>query len=230
MKLKRGDVLGVRFLAKAHTSHKLSAMHSQIAWICEFQCNSPCCTLSSPTQQSTVDHTHQPDIRSESASPVNPVILSNTAKLVVDSGCFDHCCPLELATQSELNEGRFLSASSANTIKLKHYGTRVVDGWTRDVSGTEIPLKIKFNVFDVKKSPLLSTNKLPKTRVYSLAGPTANNPEIQRHHDRVDRPERVTDTGAETREQRRMCPRLKRSARRHACATPMMRDQETLRR
>ena len=180
--------------------------------------------VSSPTQQSTVDHTHQPDIRSESASPVNPVILSNTAKLVVDSGCFDHCCPLEFATQSELNEGRFLSASSANTIKLKHYGTRVVEGWTRDVSGTEIPLNIKFNVFDVKKSPLLSTNKLPKTRVYSLVGPTANNPEKQRHHDRVDRPERVADTGAETREQRRCAPRLKRSARRHAeqlqCACP----------
>ena len=46
---------------------------------------------SSPTQQSTVDHTHQPDIRSESANPVNLVILSNTAKLVVDAGCFDHC-------------------------------------------------------------------------------------------------------------------------------------------
>ena len=97
---------------------------------------------------------------------MNPVILSNTAKLVVDSGCFDHCCLLEFATQSELNEGRFLSASSANTIKLKHYGTRIVEGCTRDVNGTEIPLKIKFNVFDVK-SPLLSTNKLPKTGIQS---------------------------------------------------------------
>ena len=136
----------------------------------------------------------------ESANPVNPVILSNTAKLVVDSGCFDHCCPLEFATQSELNEGRFLSASSANTIKLKHYGTRIVEGCTRDVNGTEIPLNIKFNVFDVK-SPLLSTNKLRKHGLFSLFGPTADNPEKQRHHDRVDRPERVADTGAETREQ-----------------------------
>ena len=33
--------------------------------------------------------------------------------------------------------------------------------WTRDVNGTEIPHKIKFNVFDVK-SPLLSTSKLRK--------------------------------------------------------------------
>ena len=90
---------------------------------------------------------------------MNPV--TNIAKLVVDSGCFDHCCPLEFATQFELKEGRFLNAAAANTIKLKHYGTRVVEGWTRDVNGTEIPLKIRFNVCDVK-SPLLSTSKLRK--------------------------------------------------------------------
>ena len=64
---------------------------------------------------------------------VNPVILSSTAKLVVDSGCFDQCCPLDFATRSELKEG-------------KHCSTRVVEGWTRDVNGTEIPLKIRFNV------------------------------------------------------------------------------------
>ena len=92
---------------------------------------------------------------------MHPVIHSNTAKLVVDSGCFDHCCPLEFATQFELKEGRFLNAAAANTIKLKHYGTRVVEGWTRDVNGTEIPLKIKFNVFRVK-SPSLPTSKLRK--------------------------------------------------------------------
>ena len=34
-------------------------------------------------------------------------------------------------------------------------------GWTRDVNKAEIPLKIRFNVFDVK-SPLLSTSKLRK--------------------------------------------------------------------
>ena len=90
---------------------------------------------------------------------VNPVILSSTAKLVVDSGCFDHCCPLEFATLFELNEGRFLNASAANTIKLKNCGTRVVEGWTRDVNDAEMPLKIRFNVFDVQ-SPLLSTCKL----------------------------------------------------------------------
>ena len=109
-----------------------------------------------PTQKSTVDHARQPEIRPES---VNPVILSSTAKLVVESGCFEHCCPLEFATQFELKEGRFLNASAANTIKLKHYGTRVVECWTRDANGAEISLKIRFNVSDVK-SPLLSTSKL----------------------------------------------------------------------
>ena len=82
---------------------------------------------SSSTQQSTLDHTsagHQTRI----CVFCEPVILSNTAKLVVDSGCFDHCCPVEFATQFELKEGQFLDASAANTIKLKHYGTRVVEG------------------------------------------------------------------------------------------------------
>ena len=97
-------------------------------------------------QQSAVNVAHQPDIRPEN---VNLVILSSTAKLVVDSGCFDHCCPLGFATHFELKEGRFLNASAANTTKLKHYGTTVVEGWTRDVNGTQIPFKIRFNVFDV---------------------------------------------------------------------------------
>ena len=113
---------------------------------------------SSSTQQSTVDRTHQPDIRPESANPVNPVILSNTAELVVDSGCFDHCCPLEFATHSELKEGRFLNASAAKKVKLKHYGTRVVKGWTRDVNGTEIPLKIRFNVHCCRRASCENTD------------------------------------------------------------------------
>ena len=95
--------------------------------------------VSSPTQQSTVDHTHQPDIRPGPANPVSARVRNTVLA----------------------EEGRFLNASDANTIKLKHYGTRNVEGCTRDVNGTEIPLNIKFNVFDVK-SPLLSTNKLRK--------------------------------------------------------------------
>ena len=159
MKLKRGDFLALRFFVKAHTSHKFSSMQSQIALF-------PIPMLLSMLQNQ-VRHsrtqltTHISPTRPESANPVNPAILSNTAKLIVDSGIFDHCCPLEFATQFELKEGRFFNASAADTVKLKHYGTRVVARWTRDVNGTEIPLKIRFNVFDVK-SPLLSTSKLRK--------------------------------------------------------------------
>ena len=94
---------------------------------------------------------------------------------------------LEFATQFELKEGRFLNAAAANTIKLKHYGTRVVEGWTRDVNGTEIPLKIKFNVFDVKS--IAVDEQATKTRVLSLVGSTADSPE-----ERLHRPERVADT------------------------------------
>ena len=117
MKLKRGDVVGLRFLANAHTSHKF-LIHAESDRVVPNSNVALFVAESSSTQQSTVDRTHLPDVRPESANPVNPVILSNTAKLVVDSGCSDHCCSLEFATQFELKEGRFLNAAAANTIKL----------------------------------------------------------------------------------------------------------------
>ena len=141
-----------------------SAHESQVFIHAESDCVTPNSSVPSivagsrPTQQSTIDTNH-PNIRPESVNSVNPVILSNTAKLVVDSGCFDHCCPLEFATQFVLQEGRFLNASTANT--MKHHGTRVVEGWTRDENGTDVPLKIRFNVFDVK-SPQ-SRKKAPRS-------------------------------------------------------------------
>ena len=127
MNLKLGDVLGLRFLAKAHMSHKFSAIQSQIAL---FPIPMLLSMLQNQVRHSRAQLTAHisPDIRPESANPVNPVILSNTAKLVVDSGCFDHCCPLQFATQFELKEGRFFNAAAANTIKLKYHGTRVVEG------------------------------------------------------------------------------------------------------
>ena len=62
------------FFAKAHTSHKCPSMQSQIALF-------PIPMLHSMLQNQ-VRH---------SRAQLNPVILSNRAKLVVDSGCFDHC-------------------------------------------------------------------------------------------------------------------------------------------
>ena len=118
-----GDVLGLRFLAKVNMIHELTVTQNQITPF-------PIPILQNQFRHSRAQLTlhFKPDTRLAS---VNPVILSNTAKLVVDSGCFDHCCPLDFASQFELKEGRFLNASAANTIKLKHYGTRVVEGWAK---------------------------------------------------------------------------------------------------
>ena len=130
--MKSGNVLGFRLPTKTHTSHTGSHDESECDTLQEpaesdHEISNSNAAGPLPTQQSTVDHAHQLDIRPES---VNPVIFSSIAKLVVDSGWFDHCCPLEFATQFELKEGRFLNASAVNTIKLEHYGTRVVEGWT----------------------------------------------------------------------------------------------------
>ena len=130
--MKSGDVLGFRLPTKTHTSLTLSHDEPECDTRQEpaesdHEISNSNAAGPLPTQQSTVDRAHQLDIRPES---VNPDILSSTAKLAVDSGWFDHCCPLEFATQFELKEGRFVNASAVNTIKLEHYGTGVVEGWT----------------------------------------------------------------------------------------------------
>ena len=165
-RMKSGDDLGFRLPAKTHMNLTLAVMTSQIATHTSRASRVRVhdsrfgAAGSPPTQQSKVDHAHQFDIRPES---VHPVILSSTAKIVVDSGCFDHCCPLDFATQSELKEDDFSTRQQRTQIKLKHYGTRVVEAWTREVNGAEIPLKIRFNMVDVK-SPLLSTSNLRKQK------------------------------------------------------------------
>ena len=122
--------------------------------------SNPNITEALPTQQNTIDFALQPETRLAS---VNLVILSNTAKLVVDSGCFDHCCPLDFASQVELREGRFLNASAANTIKLKHYGTRVVEGWARDAD-----LGASSACEDEEKKVLSSAEKNETARAFQL--------------------------------------------------------------
>ena len=46
-------------------------------------------------------------------------------------------------------------------VSSKHDQAQALRRWTSDVNGDEIPLNIRFNVFDVK-SPLLSTSKVRK--------------------------------------------------------------------
>ena len=94
----------------AHKSHRASHAES------EYVISNSSVAGSLPTQHSAFDHAHQLDTRPES---VNPVFRSSTAKLVVDSGCFDHCCPLEFATQSKSKEGRFHVQCCACTVEMR---------------------------------------------------------------------------------------------------------------
>ena len=55
--------------------------------------------------------------------------FSNSSNIVVYAG----------GAQFELKKGSFLKAAAANTSRLKHHGTRVIEGWSTDVDG---------NVFD----------------------------------------------------------------------------------
>ena len=73
-----------------------------------------------------------------------------------ECGC-SSCCAL-LHGQKERC---FLGAADANTSKLKHCGTRAIEGCVTDVQRNVIPFKIKLNVPYVKNT-LLSTRKLPK--------------------------------------------------------------------
>ena len=77
--MRIGDVLGLRFLAKVNMIHELTVTQNQITPF-------PIPILQNQFRHSRTQLTlHiQPDTRLAS---VNPVILSNTAKLVVDSGC-----------------------------------------------------------------------------------------------------------------------------------------------
>ena len=67
------------------------------------------------------------------------------------------------------------------------------------MNGTEIPPQDKIQRVRREES-IAVDEQATKTRVLSLVESTADNPE-ERHHNRVDRPERVADTGADTCEQ-----------------------------
>ena len=175
---------GALVLAKAHTSHTVARRDTrQEPADTNALHNSSSIAGSSTIQQCSVNIAHQLDIRPET---VNPVILSSTTKHVV-AGRVDHCCPLDVTTQFELKEGRFLNASAANTIKLKlrHQSGRGLDEG-RERNGGSAQDQVQ--------------RGLRKTWALSCVGPAAENPE-GRHHDRADGPEWVTDTGTETREQ-----------------------------
>ena len=106
---------------------------------------------------------------------MSPVTSSNIAKVMLDSGCFDHCCE-----QFEFREATFLNAAAVNTTKTQALRSENHRGWATDANGVEMPLKMNFDVLDVKSTPL-STSILRKHGFPVVRG------ERQRMLDRTDR-------------------------------------------
>ena len=87
--------------------------------------------------------------------------------LMVDSGTYDHVCPKDYATQYPLYRETTNSVKAASGNKLKHFGTRYVDGYIRDVKGEWAPATIRFEVHDIKDA-MLSTRELRRTGTSSV--------------------------------------------------------------
>ena len=99
-----------------------------------------------------------------------------------------------------------------------HCDTRVIGGlrreWSRDSAQDQIVRRGESTVVD---------EQIAKTRVLSRVGQATDNPQ-RKHHDRADGPERVVDTGAETREQKvdeKMCAPVEEIGEEARRATPM---------
>ena len=71
----------------------------------------------------------------------------DSSRLWVDSGCFDHCCPVDFATQFPLRKEESLTANTASNTPLQHFGRRTVHGWFEDLNEKWIPVTIKFHEF-----------------------------------------------------------------------------------
>ena len=67
----------------------------------------------------------------------------------MDCVCVD-CYPLDFGCPFDLREGNFITAAIANTYRLEHHGKRIIEGWAAVANGSEILIKMQFNVFDVK--------------------------------------------------------------------------------
>ena len=80
-------------------------------------------------------------------------------RLLVDSGCFGHVCTRWCFPHSPLVETTGLSAQTANSSVIKHYGEKQVAGMVKSLEGLDHKVIIRFRVMDVKR-PILSTHQL----------------------------------------------------------------------
>ena len=112
---------------------------------------------------------------------IEPTSLYAT-ELLVDSGCYDNCCPPDFAPECPILPAPEERALAANKAKLIHYGKKIVHGWMVSEDDKWQRVSIRFNVFDVKRA-ILSTMKLAKKGYIFFHGP--NGHYIQQGSDRV---------------------------------------------
>lgn len=74
--------------------------------------------------------------------------------ILVDSGCYHHCCPHWFAPHVATVATEKQSASAANKQPLMHYGKKAVPGWLADDHGHRSRAEINFKVFDVQRPRL----------------------------------------------------------------------------
>ena len=86
-------------------------------------------------------------------------VSDEAEELLVDSGCYDHCCPPSFALEYPTMRAPPQHATAASKQPLTHFGQKTVPGHMLTNDGVAKEVLIRFNVFDVKR-PILSTNKL----------------------------------------------------------------------
>ena len=93
--------------------------------------------------------------------------------LMVDSGTYDHVCPITFAPHCRIVHEESVQARSANEADLEHHGTRYVPGWLRDSEGQWKKGVIRFEVHNVKR-PMLSTGTLKKQGIKTVFADTGD--------------------------------------------------------
>ena len=112
---------------------------------------------------------------------IEPTSLHAT-ELLVDSGCYDNCCPPDFAPECPILPAPEERALVANKAKLIHHGKKIVHGWMVSEDEKWQKVTIRFNVFNVKRA-ILSTMKLAKKDYVFFHGPSGHY--IQQGSDRV---------------------------------------------
>lgn len=74
----------------------------------------------------------------------------DSSLILVDSGCYHHCCPPWCAPHIATVATEKQYATTANEQPLSNYGKKTALGWIVDDHGHRARAEINFEVFDVK--------------------------------------------------------------------------------